>query len=94
MAAGVNLEGTTKAPQPTLWILSILLDLKLRWGLHIKRTAEKATQQSWALSTITGSTWGATFNKAQLIYNTVVHPVITYRATVWSLLDSLLRPVH
>ena len=94
MAAGVNLEGITKAPQPTLRILSILLDPKLCWGLHMKRTAKRATQQSWALSAITGSTWGATFNKAQLIYNTVVRPVITYGATVWSPLDSLLRPAH
>ena len=94
MATGVNLEGITKALQPTLRILGVLLDLKLRWGPHVKCTAKRATQQSWALSTITGSTWGATFNKVQLIYNTVVCPVITYRATVWSPLDSLLRPVH
>ena len=94
MAAGVNLEGITKAPQPTLWILSILLDLKLHWGLHVKRTTKRATQQSRALSAITGSTWGAIFDKAQLIYNTVVCPVITYGVTVWSLLDSLLRPAH
>ena len=92
--AGVNLEGITKAPQPTLWILGVLLDPKLRWGPHVKRTAERATQQSRALSAITGSTWGATFDKAQLIYNTVVCPVITYGATVWSPLDSLLRPAH
>ena len=94
MATGVNLESITKAPQPTLRILSILLDPKLCWGPHMKRTAERATQQSRALSAITGSTWGATFNKVWLIYNTVVRPVITYRVTVWSPLDSLLRPVH
>ena len=94
MAAGVNLEGITKAPQPTLRILGILLDPKLRWGPHMKRTAERATQQNRALSAITGSTWGATFDKARLIYNTVVRPVITYRPTVWSPLDSLLRPAH
>ena len=94
MAAGVNLEGITKAPQPTLRILGVLLDLKLRWGPHVKRTAERATQQSRALSAITGSTWGATFDKARLIYNAVVRPAITYRATVWSPLDSLLRPAH
>ena len=61
---------------------------------HSSTVAERATQQSRALSAITGSTWGATFNKARLIYNTMVRPVITYGATVWSLLDSLLRPVH
>ena len=41
-----------------------------------------------------GSTWGAIFDKARLVYNTVVCLVITYRVMVWTLLDSLLRPAH
>ena len=94
MAAGVSLEGITKAPQPTLRILGIALDSKLRWGPHVKHMAERATQQSRALSAITGSTWGATVDKARLVYNTVVRPVITYGVTVWTLLDGLLRPAH
>ena len=60
----------------------------------MKRTAERAAQQSRALSAITGSTWGATFDKARLIYNAVVRPVITYGATVWAPLEGLLRPAH
>ena len=94
MAAAVSLEGITKAPQPTLRILGISLVSKLRWGPHVKHTAEWATQQSRALSAITGSTWGATFDKARLVYNTVVHLILTYGATVWTPLDGLLRPAH
>ena len=94
MTAGVNLGGVAKSPQPTLHILGVLLDSKLRWGPHVKSTAEKAAQQSRALTAITGSTWGATFEKARLIYNTVVRPVITYGVTIWTPLDSLLRPAH
>ena len=41
MATGVSLEGITKAPQPTLHILSISLDLKLCWGPHVKHTVEQ-----------------------------------------------------
>ena len=41
MAAGVNLESITKAPQPTLQILGILLDLKLHWRLHMKCTCQQ-----------------------------------------------------
>ena len=44
MAAGVNLGGITKAPQPTLRILGVLPDLKLHWGPHVKRTAKRVTQ--------------------------------------------------
>ena len=94
MTVGVSLESITKTPQLTLHILGIVLDLKLCWGPHMKHTAEQVTQQSYALSAITGSTWGVTFDKARLVYNTVVCPVITYRVIVWTLLDSLLRPVH
>lgn len=90
MTAGVNLGGVAKSPQPTLHILGVLLDSKLRWGPHMKCMSEKAAQQSWALTTITGSTWGVMFGKARLIYNTVVHPVITYSMIVWAPLEGLL----
>ena len=60
----------------------------------MKRTVEKAAQQSWALSAIMGSTWEATFDKARLIYNMVVHPVLTYGVTVWTSLEGLLWPTH
>ena len=36
MTVGVNLDRVAKAPQPTLRILSVLLDSKLRWGPHVK----------------------------------------------------------
>ena len=95
MAVGVDLGGgVTKAPQPTVQILGVLLDTKLWWGPHVKRTVEKAAQQSWALSAIMGSTWGATCDKAWLIYNMVVRPVLTYRVTVWTPLEGLLQPTH
>ena len=78
MTAGVNLEGVNKEPQQSVRILGVLLDSKLRWGPHVKRTTEKAAQQGHALTAVAGSTWGATFDKARLIYNVVVRPAITY----------------
>ena len=94
MEAGVNLEGVAKEPQQAIRILGVLLDSKLRWGPHIKCTVERATQQSRALTAITGSTWEASFDRARLIYNAVVRPVITYGVTVWAPLEGLLRPAH
>ena len=40
------------------------------------------------------SIWEVTFDKARLVYNIVVCPVITYGVIVWTLLDGLLRPAH
>ena len=94
MAAGVNLEGIDKEPQQSVRILGVLLDSKLRWGPHVKRTAEKAAQQSRALTATAGSTWGATFAKARLIYSAVVRPAITYGATIWAPTEGLLRPAN
>ena len=61
---------------------------------HVKRTAEKAAQQSRALTATAGSTWGATFAKARLIYSAVVRPAITYGATIWAPTEGLLRPAN
>ena len=55
---------------------------------------EKAAQQGRALTTTAGSTGGATFAKAQLIYSAVVRPAITYRATIWAPTEGLLWPAH
>ena len=90
MVVGINLEGIDKEPQQSVRILRVLLDSKLCWGPHVKRTAEKAAQQSHALTTTAGSTWGATFTKAWLIYSVVVHPAITYRVTIWAPTEGLL----
>ena len=94
MTAGVNLEGIDKEPQQSVRILRVLLDSKLRWGPHVKRTAEKVAQQGRALTATAGSTWGATFAKAQLIYSAVVRPAITYGVTIWAPTEGLLQPAH
>ena len=94
MTVGVNLEGIDKEPQQSVRILRVLLDLKLRWGPHVKRTAEKAVQQGHALTTTAGSTWGATFTKARLIYSAVVRPAITYGVTIWAPTEDLLQLAH
>ena len=36
-----------------------------------------------ALTKVTASTWEATFSKARQVYTAVVHPAMTYGATVW-----------
>lgn len=58
MAATLRLpDSNTKEPSPTVRVLGVLLDSKLRWGPHIKRTINRAAQQSWALTALSASTW-------------------------------------
>ena len=94
MTVGVNLEGINKEPQQSVWILRVLLDSKLHWGPYVKCTAEKAVQQGCALTATAGSTWGATFTKAWLIYSAVVHLAITYRVMIWAPTEGLLWLAH
>jgi hypothetical protein len=82
MEAKVHIQGFNGNLSPVVRILGIQVDNKLRWGLHIKATAAKATEQSAAVHWLAASTWGALFAKARQVYTTVVHPTITYRCVI------------
>ena len=92
MAASIQLAGGPKTPSPTVRVLGVLLDSKLRWGPHIRKTCDRAAQQCRALTSLSGSTWGASFARARLIYSAVVRPCLTYGATIWAPLEGTLRP--
>ena len=40
MAASIQLPGGLKTPSPTVRVLDVLLDSKLRWGPHIHWTCD------------------------------------------------------
>ena len=92
MEASMWLPGGDKSPSPTVRVLEVLLDSKLRWGPHISRTCDRATQQCHALTTLSASTWGASFARARLVYSAVVRPCLTYGSTVWAPLEGVLKP--
>lgn len=71
------------SPKDHIRVLGVQIDTKLRWGPHIAKVQEKTTSQTLALGRITSSTWGASLNKAKLVYTTVVRPAILYGAEVW-----------
>ena len=52
---------------------------------------DRAAQQRRALTALSGSTWGASFAKARLIYSAVVRPCLTYGTTIWAPLEGTLR---
>ena len=83
MNAKIRIPGFGGKPEPTVKILGIHVDSKLRWGPHIKETATKAAKQYTSLSRLATSTWGASFAKARHIYTAVVRPVLTYGCGAW-----------
>jgi hypothetical protein len=64
----VTLAETTVHPKPSVKILGVILDSKLRWKAHEQAVKQKMTTQMLALSCTTASTWGATMLKARHIY--------------------------
>ncbi|KAI0995163.1 hypothetical protein K3495_g13017 [Podosphaera aphanis] len=84
LAATVSIQGHLTNPQASLRILGIHLDLKLKWGAHVKQVEEKAGVQMQAMSRLTQLTWGATFKKAKLIYSAIVRPALMYGSSIWA----------
>jgi len=86
-SACINIPRFDSKPQKSLKILGVWIDPKLSWKEHIQKAAEKGAKQFSALSRITGSTWGLSFDKARLLYTSTVRSSITHGAPAWALGD-------
>jgi Reverse transcriptase (RNA-dependent DNA polymerase)/Endonuclease-reverse transcriptase len=84
LQASINLGDITKEPTKLVRVLGLWLDPALSWKGHIEKTRQKAVTQLKALTTLASPTWGLTFIKARQIYLSVVSPLLTYNASVWS----------
>ena len=83
LEALVQIQGRTITPSPTVRILGVQLDSRLRWQAHFKEVRKKMETQMYALSRTTASTWGASTEKARHIYLAVVRPALSYGAALW-----------
>ena len=83
MTATIQIETNLIEPKTDIRVLGLQIDTKLKWGAHIRKTQEKMTSQSLALTKISASTWGASFAKARQVYTSVVRPAMTYGSAVW-----------
>lgn len=63
--------------------LGIILDDKLNWLAHLKKTITKATRSFWATRSIVGRSWGLVPKITLWLYTQVILPQITYGALVW-----------
>jgi hypothetical protein len=83
MAATPMIEGSRPQVKGSMRVLGIQIDTKLKWNPHIAKIHDRYASQSLALGRITASTWGASFERARLVYSAVVTPAITYGAGIW-----------
>jgi hypothetical protein len=83
LQAPVRLREVTVQPEPSVRILGIQVDSKLRWRAQEQAVQAKMDTQMLALQRTTASTWGATMPKARQIYQAVVRSALSYGAAIW-----------
>jgi len=82
--AAAQIEGFDGKPVDALRVLGVWVDRKLKWASHVQEAVRKGAAQFEALSRVTSSTWGPSFNRSRLLYAAVVRPTITYGCKVWA----------
>jgi hypothetical protein len=81
--APVTLPSATIYPSPSIRILGVEVDSKLRWTAHINKIKQRLVTQMLALTRTTSTTWGATMLKARQLYTIIIRSAIGYAAPIW-----------
>jgi hypothetical protein len=83
MTITINVENVIKESTTIVRILSVQLDIKLKWHSHVKKIQNKMITQMFALIRLTIFIWKVCFKKTRHVYNVVVRFVITYDSSTW-----------
>ncbi len=83
MTITINVENVIRESTIIVRVLSVQLDIKLKWNSHIKKIQNKMITQMLALIRLTIFTWKACFKKTRHVYSVVVRFVITYDSSTW-----------
>ena len=85
-------ENTVIAPLNAVRFLGIWLDRKLLFSEHLQQVKTRLKTQSYALTRLTGKTWGCTLPWARTIYTAVLRSTAAYGASVFLPDDGNRRP--
>jgi hypothetical protein len=84
MTITINVKNFIKESTITVRVLSVQLDIKLKWDSHVKKIQNKMITQMLALIRLTIFIWKVCFKKIKHVYNVVVRFVITYDSSTWN----------
>ncbi len=68
---------------PTMEILGITFDQKLRWKDHVQGVATRARQRLGQLSATCGRKWGVSPDTFVYLYKVYIRPILEYGSEVW-----------
>jgi hypothetical protein len=83
MIITINVKNVIQKSMIIVRVLSVQLDIKLKWNSHIKKIQNKMITQMLALIKLTIFIWKACFKKIKHMYNVFVRFVITYDNSTW-----------
>ena len=81
--AAIRIANAVIQPSPDARYLGVVFDKQLRFKQHVQQIAKKGSKFALAISRITKSTWGATYQQTRTLFTTVVAPRMDYAAIIW-----------
>ncbi len=82
-ARPLTLPSLIISPSLSARVLGVILDKKLSWQPHLQHIKSKLTIQTYILTRLTASTWGASLWDSRLLYTAVVRPAIITGCPAW-----------
>jgi hypothetical protein len=83
MIITINVKNVIRKSTTTVRVLSVQLDIKLKWDSHVKKIQNKIIRQMLALIKLTIFIWEVCFKKTKHVYSAIVRFVITYDSNTW-----------
>jgi ribosome-associated translation inhibitor RaiA len=83
MTITINVKNVIRQSTTIVRVLSVQLDIKLKWDSHVKKIQNKMITQTFTLIKLTIFIWKVCFKKIKHVYNVVVRFVITYDSSTW-----------
>jgi YD repeat-containing protein len=80
----VQVDQTAICPSTGSKYLGVTLDRALNWKQHVQNLTIKASKSIGALTSLAGSTWGASVTELRRIYQAVVIPQMMHGCSAWS----------